>query len=122
MLRGGQVRRDSLGTLELRRFGDGTAAMASNYYVYIMASWGRVLYIGMTNDLHRRIWQHKAGEISGFTSRYNVNRLVYYEHYSDPTSAISREKELKGWLRANKIALIELSNPTWRDLYTDIAE
>ncbi len=96
--------------------------MADNYYVYVMASWKKVLYIGVTNNLTRRVWQHRSGAIEGFTTRYNITRLVHIETYPDPTSAIAREKELKGWLRAKKIALIESSNPTWRDLYSDIVD
>ncbi len=96
--------------------------MAGPYYVYVVASWTRVLYIGVTNDLLRRVWQHRTGVVPGFTSRYNVNRLVYFEIYPNPSDAIAREKELKGWLRAKKIALIESTNPTWRDLYAEIRE
>ena len=96
--------------------------MADNYYVYVMASWKKVLYIGVTNNLTRRVWQHRSGAIEGFTTRYNITRLVHIETYPDPTSAIAREKELKGWLRAKKIALIESSNPTWRDLCSDIVD
>jgi len=96
--------------------------VADNYYVYVMASWKKVLYIGVTNNLTRRVWQHRSGAIEGFTTRYNITRLVHIETYPDPTSAIAREKELKGWLRAKKIALIESSNPTWRDLYSDIVD
>ena len=91
-----------------------------NYYVYVMASWSRVLYIGVTNDLQRRVWQHRTKAIEGFTSKYNCRRLVYYEVYPDPTLAIAREKELKGWLREKKIALIESVNPKWHDLWTEV--
>ena len=93
-----------------------------NHYVYIVASWSRVLYIGMTNDLQRRIWQHRTKAFEGFSSKYNCRRLVYFEVFPDPTSAIAREKALKGWLREKKIALIESANPTWRDLWADIRD
>ena len=87
-----------------------------SYYVYVMASISRVLYIGMTNDLQRRVEEHKSGLIPGFTQRYKTGKLVYYETHTRPTDAIAREKELKGWLRARKIALIEADNPNWADL------
>jgi putative endonuclease len=75
-----------------------------------------VLYIGITNSLVRRVWQHQHGQISGFTKTYKVNRLVYYESFNDPRVAISREKELKGWRRSKKNALVETLNPRWADL------
>ena len=86
------------------------------YYVYILASRTRVLYVGMTNDLERRVWQHKEKTIPGFTAQYNVDRLVHYEECYKPWEAIRREKEIKGWLRAKKVALIEEGNPQWLDL------
>jgi putative endonuclease len=86
------------------------------YYVYILASRSRNLYIGVTGDLDRRILEHKNKLVRGFTSRYNIHRLVYYEVYGNVTSAIAREKELKGWRREKKIVLIERENPTWDDL------
>jgi putative endonuclease len=86
------------------------------YYVYIMTNRSRTLYTGMTNDLKRRVWQHKEKIIGGFTQKYNITRLVYYEQTPDVHAAIAREKQIKGWLRAKKIALIESSNPDWRDL------
>jgi len=89
------------------------------YYVYIMASISKVLYIGMTNDLARRVSEHKSGEGKGFTRRYRVKKLVYCETHRRPRDAILREKELKGWLRTRKIALIEAENPTWMDLSHD---
>ena len=89
------------------------------YYVYILTSNSGTLYTGMTNDLHRRVVQHKQKLIPGFTSRYNVNRLVYYEVFNEPKQAIAREKQIKGWVRRKKIALIEGGNPTWRDLSQD---
>jgi putative endonuclease len=87
-----------------------------SYYVYIVASRTRVLYVGVTNDLARRVWEHKEKLTPGFTSKYNVNRLVYYEETSDVKAAIAREKQIKGWLRAKKVALIEGMNPGWADL------
>jgi len=86
------------------------------YFVYIMASRSRTLYTGVTNDLERRVYEHKRKLIDGFTSRYNIERLVFFEATEDVLSAIAREKEIKGWTRAKKIALIEASNPTWEDL------
>ena len=92
------------------------------YYVYVLASRSRNLYIGVTRDLDRRISEHKHKLIPGFTSRYKIDRLVYYETYGRVMSAIAREKELKGWRRERKIALIERENPTWDDLSTWTAE
>ena len=86
------------------------------YYVYITASRSRVVYTGVTNDLKRRIYEHKHKLIPGFTSKYNVDRLVYFETTSDVHAALAREKQIKGWLRAKKIALIQSSNPRWEDL------
>ena len=87
-------------------------------YVYILANRSRRLYIGVTNNLVRRIWRHRNGD-SDFTGRYRITRLVYYEITADVMSAISREKQLKGWLRRKKVALITTSNPTWDDLAAD---
>ena len=86
------------------------------YYVYILASKSRVLYIGITRHLAVRIAQHKAGNYGAFTAKCKVFRLVYFERYHSPGAAIAREKQLKGWIRAKKIALIERENPTWEDL------
>jgi putative endonuclease len=86
------------------------------YYVYIVCSRSGTLYIGMTNNIERRMWEHKAGEFEGFASKYHCNRLVYYESFDDGRRAIDREKQLKGWVRRKKIVLIESVNPTWRDL------
>jgi len=83
-----------------------------------MASASRVLYIGVTGNLLRRVREHKEMRIPGFTARYRVTELVYFEAFGDVRMAIAREKELKGWLRAKKIALIESFNPHWRDLAT----
>ena len=86
------------------------------YYVYIMASSGRTLYVGVTNDLERRVMEHKKGQSGGFTSKYSVTKLVYQESTSDVRAAIEREKELKGWRRSKKVALVESVNPEWKDL------
>ena len=87
------------------------------YYVYILANWNNeVLYIGVTNDLERRLYEHKMKLVDGFAEKYNVNKLVYYEYTNDVEAAIAREKQLKGWRRAKKDALITGMNPTWKDL------
>ncbi len=87
-----------------------------NYSVYMIASRSRALYIGMTNDLHRRVWEHKNDLIDGFTKQYKCHRLVYYESFEDVNKAIDREKQLKRWNRAKKEWLIAQRNPTWEDL------
>ena len=89
--------------------------------VYILAS-GRngALYVGVTSNLPQRVWQHKSDLISGFTRRYRVHMLVWYEVHETMESAITREKRIKGWRRAWKVDLIETANPQWRDLYADI--
>jgi putative endonuclease len=74
------------------------------------------LYVGVTNNLRKRVHQHKMKLVEGFTKKYNIDRLIYYETFSDPLSAITREKTIKGWLRKKKIALIESTNPDWNDL------
>ena len=86
------------------------------YYVYILASRSRNLYIGVTNDLERRVYEHKKKLVPGFTTKYNIDRLVYFVTTQDVEVAISREKQIKGWLRTKKISLIESMNPTWDDL------
>ena len=86
------------------------------FYVYIMASKSRRLYTGITNNIERRTWEHKTGAIEGFTKRYRINRLVHCESFDDVRHAINREKEIKGWDRAKRVALIEAANPTWQDL------
>ena len=86
------------------------------YYVYIIASRSRALYTGVTRDLTRRISEHKQKLVPGFTARYSMSRLVYYEDFRNIRSAIAREKEIKAWRRAKKIALIESRNPVWLDL------
>ncbi len=91
--------------------------MSGNYYVYIITNpHSRVLYTGVTNDLERRVSEHRLKSGSKFTSKYNVTKLVYYEHGFDVNAAIIREKQIKGWLRKKKIALIESMNPEWEDL------
>jgi putative endonuclease len=92
------------------------------YYVYILASCKNgTLYIGVTSDLIRRIYEHKTDAVKGFTSRYKIHLLVWFECYDDPISAITREKELKKWRREWKINLIERNNPEWADLYDSLA-
>ncbi|MEK7449306.1 MAG: GIY-YIG nuclease family protein [Planctomycetota bacterium] len=90
------------------------------YYVYIMTNRSKTLYIGVTNDLRRRVYEHKQKLIGGFIQKYNITRLVYFEETSDVRSAIDREKQLKGWLRKKKIALIETLNPCWKDLAEEL--
>jgi putative endonuclease len=86
------------------------------FYVYILASKSRVLYVGVTNDLVRRLFEHEHKLTKGFTTKYNVNRLVYFEFYENIRDAIAREKQIKAWRREKKLALIESMNPQWRDL------
>jgi putative endonuclease len=95
--------------------GNGAVMRDHEYFVYIVCSRSGTLYIGMTNSIYRRALQHKRGEIDGFASKYHCDRLVYYESFDDVHKAIGREKQLKGWSRAKKIALIESKNPRWED-------
>ncbi|HBA39909.1 MAG TPA: endonuclease [Deltaproteobacteria bacterium] len=88
----------------------------NQYYVYIMTNKSRTLYTGVTNDLERRVYEHKQKLVPGFTAKYNITRLVYFEVTQDVQAAITREKQIKGWLRSKKIALIESVNPEWKDL------
>jgi putative endonuclease len=91
------------------------------YYVYILASRrDGAIYLGVTNDLVRRIYEHRIKAVPSFTSKYDITRLVWFEVYDDPISAISREKELKKWKRAWKVQLIEAKNPRWNDLCDEI--
>ncbi len=91
------------------------------YYVYILTNIrDHRLYIGVTNNLKRRLYEHTNGLIDGFTKHYNIHKLVYYEYTTDPNAAIAREKQLKGWRREKKIALIEKMNPYWKDLGEDL--
>ncbi len=85
-------------------------------WVYIIASKSGTLYTGMTNNLDRRVFEHKQHLIPGFTAKYNCTRLIFFEKFSDPGNAIAREKQIKGWLRSKKITLIESMNPHWDDL------
>ncbi|MFC1883771.1 GIY-YIG nuclease family protein [Thermodesulfobacteriota bacterium] len=95
--------------------------MSKNYYIYILASnRNGTLYIGLTSDLIKRVWQHKKKFIDGFTKKYNVDKLVYFEEFSDPENAIKREKRLKKYKRQWKINLIEKANPQWKDLYSTL--
>ena len=86
------------------------------YYVYIMTNKYAPLYTGVTNDLERRVYEHKRKLIPGFTRKYNLTRLVWYEAGNDISVSIAREKQIKGWLRSKKVALIETMNPNWEDL------
>ncbi len=90
--------------------------MSRTYYVYILASKSRRLYIGVTSNLEQRLWQHKNKVVEGFTKQYNIDRLVYFEDTTDVNSALEREKQLKGWRREKKISLIETTNAVWEDL------
>ena len=93
----------------------------SDYYVYILASRpGGAIYIGVTRDLVRRVYEHKSGAVPGHTKRYGIDKLIYFEQYSAVYDAIQREKNMKHWPRAFKTRLIAQSNPTWRDLYSEI--
>lgn len=91
------------------------------YFVYIVANGKNgTIYIGVTNNLAKRVWEHKNKVVQGFTSKYEVNKLVYFEDYSDINLAIKREKRMKEWSRQNKINLIEKNNPNWIDLYNRV--
>ena len=96
------------------------------YFVYILSSRSRNLYTGITNDIFRRVLQHREGRASAFTRQYRIHRPVYFERHDDVRRAIAREKEIKGWRRAKKVALIESTNPAWEDLaagwFTDLAK
>ncbi len=95
----------------------------NQYYIYILASKKRgVLYIGVTNNLIKRIYEHKNDLVKGFTNKYHVHKLVYYETTEDVNSAITREKQLKKWKREWKIKLIEQNNPGWKDLYFELVK
>ncbi len=95
--------------------------MKHNYYVYILTNKNNtVLYTGVTNNLKRRVYEHKEKIIKGFTSKYNIDKLIYYEIYDDIENAIKREKQIKDTSRAKKEKLINAMNPEWKDLYKDI--
>jgi putative endonuclease len=89
------------------------------YYVYIMTNKSGTLYTGVTGNIKKRIWQHKTKLVPGFTSRYNITQLLYYECFTDVHSAIRREKVIKGWVRQKKLDLIASTNPNWLDLSED---
>jgi putative endonuclease len=89
------------------------------YYVYILSSRTKTLYVGVTNNMERRAWEHKTGFVEGFTKKYSIHRLVYYEDYRSIRDAIAREKQVKAWRREKKVALIESLNPEWDDLASD---
>ncbi len=92
------------------------------YFVYIVASDSRTLYTGMTNNLVRRVQEHRTHAVPGFTDDYNTTRLVYHEQFSTARAAIIREKEIKGWLRSKKLALIAKNNPRWCDLWVQLTQ
>ena len=95
--------------------------MTKQYYVYLLTNkHNTVVYVGVTNDLVRRIYEHREGLREGFTKRYRVMRLVHFEAFADVRDALEREKQLKGGSRKNKLELIRSNNPTWRDLYPDL--
>ena len=91
--------------------------MDHNYFVYILTNWNnKVMYVGVTNNLERRLYEHKNMLVKGFTQRYRVHKLVYFEHTTDVYAAIQREKQIKGWRRDRKNELVESMNPQWEDL------
>ena len=95
--------------------------IGKQYYVYIMTNKiNTVLYTGITSDLVKRIWEHKTKALEGFTKKYNINKLVFFEIYNDPENAILREKQLKAGSRAKKIKLVTELNPAWKDLYGNL--
>jgi putative endonuclease len=102
----------------MAELGDGHGLMSRTptYYVYVMANHSKTLYIGVTNDLHRRTYEHQHRLLGGFTARYKMGQLVYFEAFEHISDAIAREKQLKGWSRSKKISLIEARNPGWLDL------
>jgi putative endonuclease len=92
------------------------------YFVYIMTNRSKTLYVGITNNLMRRVSEHKSGSGSEFTTKYKLDRLVYFERFQDVHNAIKREKRIKGWLRIKKIALLVSVNPSWKDLSEELYE
>jgi len=94
--------------------------LARQFYLYILTNNSKTLYNGVTNNLPRRIYEHKNKLAEGFTKKYNLTKLIYYEISEDVRSAISREKQIKGWLRSKKINLIESTNPEWKDLSSEL--
>jgi putative endonuclease len=95
------------------------ARIPRQYYVYMLTSKTRRLYVGMTNDLERRLQEHRTKAVEGFTSRYNIDRLVWYEVTTSAVDAVAREREIKGWRREKKVELIESENPSWTDMAND---
>ena len=95
------------------------APMDRYYYVYILASKLRVLYIGITNIILSRVWQHKQRQVPGFTQKYKADQLVHFETFRDVRAAMAREKQIKGWRRSKKLNLVESANPKWKDLSAD---
>ena len=91
----------------------------NQYYIYIMTNKSGTLYVGMTSNIKKRVFEHKDKLIAGFTKKYNISRLIYFETFGDVYSAIAREKTIKGWLRKKKIELISKTNPDWEDLSSD---
>ncbi len=107
----------------LLSYKSGSGNNLNSYYVYILASKKNgTLYVGVTNDILRRVNEHKTDVISGFTKKYQIHSLVYFEETNDIMSALTREKQLKSWRRSWKIKLIEKDNPVWRDLYQEIMD
>jgi putative endonuclease len=94
----------------------GFAAMGRRYFIYIMGNESRMLYVGVTSDLRKRVFQHKSKLVPGFTQKYNLYKLVYFGMFGDIRAAIAREKQIKGWLRSKKVGLIIAENPQWKDL------
>ena len=94
-------------------------ARTRSFWVYLLASRTTTLYVGITNDLERRLREHREGTLPGFTRKYGVSRLVYWECFGDARDAIAREKQIKGWRRSRKVALIESTNPDWQDASAD---
>ncbi len=92
------------------------------YYVYLLANRSRMLYVGVTNDLRRRLFEHRRKLLPGYTQKYNLTQLVYYETTPNISAAIQREKQIKGWRREKKLALVSGANPAWRDLAEDWRE
>jgi putative endonuclease len=90
-----------------------------SFYVYILSNASRTLYVGVTNDLVRRTWEHKQGAVPGFAAKYHVTRLVWFEETINIAAAIAREKQIKSWVRAKKVALVSATNPKWRDIAED---
>ena len=95
--------------------------MSHIYYTYILTNkYNTVFYTGITNNLIKRVWEHKEKSVKGFTQKYNINKLVYFEEFTTPIEAITREKQIKGWLRSKKIDLIKKGNSDYKDLYFEI--